>query len=118
LVAAGRAGTSTNSPTAVARFTTGGLPDPDFGTGGKVELELTHAVNVSGVSALPGGAIALAGMTYAADAEFAVTRLRANGTVDDVAHRAVGSAEGNDTLTAATRTASGALVVAGSLYRA
>lgn len=118
IVAAGKSESGPDIRSVIARFTVKGELDPSFGAdaGGRVTLGTGHVQDIRSIAILPGGGIALAGMTGYAD--FGVTRLRTDGSVDQVTYEPVISPEGGDAVTAAAGTPGGGLVVAGFVYRA
>jgi uncharacterized delta-60 repeat protein len=118
IVAAGKSESGSDSRSVIARFTVKGELDPNFGAdaGGRVTLGPGQVQDIRSIAVLPSGGIALAGTTGGAD--FGVTRLGTDGSVDQVTYEPVASPEGADVLTAAARTPGGGLLVAGFLYRA
>ena len=117
VVAAGKSESGPDTRSVIARFTAKGELDPSFGAdaSGRVTLGAGHVQDIRSVAVLPSGGIALAGTTY--DGDFGVTRLRTDGSVDQVTYEPVVSPEGADVLTAAARAAGGGLLVAGFVYR-
>src|SRR5262249_22602622 len=79
-VAAGGAG----NDFALARYTTAGVLDSGFGTGGKVTIDFASDFDVAqSVAVQPNGDIVVAGAaTVSGNASFAVARLESNGTLD------------------------------------
>jgi uncharacterized delta-60 repeat protein len=120
IVVAGR-GFNTANPYKVAvwRLTTGGVPDPSFGSAGFAEISDAHEDAVNAIVLQPDGKIVLAGSTSnAATVNDAVAwRLKADGSALDPTFDVDGQADvdsfGNEAATGVALQPDGKIVIAG-----
>ncbi len=118
IVVAGNSSGTAGSSVAVARFASDGQLDRTFDEGGAdgdgrtVINTTTMGFGVQDVVLQPGGRIALVG-TQGNDSDFAVTRLRSDGSVDGTAFDPGDFADRSDNAIAAAQSPDGTLVVVG-----
>jgi uncharacterized delta-60 repeat protein len=83
LVAAGVASNGVTGDFALARFSTGGVLDSGFGTGGKVSTDIGGDDQANAMVLQPDGKLVVAGVTrQGGSGDFALVRYLANGTLD------------------------------------
>ncbi|HEX2621423.1 MAG TPA: hypothetical protein VHL11_14790, partial [Phototrophicaceae bacterium] len=84
IILAGTSFDGTNEGFALVRYDTGGIPDPAFGTGGKVTTDFNIDVNGGNAVAIqPDGKIVVAGFTgTAGNTDFALARYDTGGLLD------------------------------------
>jgi uncharacterized delta-60 repeat protein len=127
LVAGGAVTISGNVDFGLARYTPDGRPDPTFGNGGKLTVDFGATERLDALAVLPGGTLAAAGATNAADeGDFALALVSPEGyvarlTTDfasglDEAHALV-PLPGGDLLAAGSATVGGRRVFAVARYR-
>lgn len=84
ILAAGSGVAGGQSRFAVARYTSGGSLDQSFGNGGKVLTPIGSSAIATSMALQPDGKIVVAGQAlFGTSSRFAVTRYKANGTLDN-----------------------------------
>lgn len=116
IVVAGNGHSGWDTDLAIARYDTSGMPDPTFGTNGKVLMHYSIAETIRDIALQPDGKILACG--YIVPGGYFVLRLNADGSLDNT-FDSDGILQGNDVNSVANAVAyqdDGSIVIAGATF--